>query len=187
MLHIRQTDDSDFDDLLQVERMAFGQDAEAELVRNLLADPTARPLVSLLAFQDDRPVGHILFTAARADSVDAALLAVYQVVMLGDGPAPLAVVPTAQKQGIGGKLIEHGLGHLKDTGIGLAFVLGHPQYYPRYGFQPAGRLGFDAPYPIAEKDADAWMVQALKPGLVGTIRSKVTCANAISRPEYWQE
>ena len=175
MLHIRQTDDSDFDDLLQVERMAFGQDAEAELVRNLLADPTARPLMSLLAFQDDRPVGHILFTAARADSVDAALL------------APLAVVPTAQKQGIGGRLIDHGLGHLKDTGIGLAFVLGHPQYYPRYGFQPAGRLGFDAPFPIAEKDADAWMVQALKPGLIGTIRAKVACANAISRPEYWQE
>ena len=175
MLQIRQTDDSDIDDLLQVERTAFGQEAEATLVRNLLADPTARPLLSLLAFQNDRPVGHILFTAAKADAIDAVLL------------APLAVVPEAQNQGIGGKLIGQGLGHLKDAGVGLAFVLGHPAYYPRYGFQPAGRLGFDAPYPIPEKDADAWMVLALRPGLIGTARGKVACANAIDRPEYWQE
>lgn len=175
MLHIRQTGDSDIDDLLQVERAAFGQDAEAELVEDLLADPTARPLVSLLAFEGDRPVGHVLFTAARADAVDAALL------------APLAVIPEAQNRGIGGKLIDQGLEHLKEAGIGLAFVLGHPAYYPRYGFQPAGRLGFEAPYPIPEKDADAWMVQALKPGLIGTVRGNVTCAEAISRPEYWQE
>ena len=175
MLQIRQTDESDLDDLLRVERAAFGQDAEAELVRNLLADPTARPLVSLMAFDDDRPVGHVLFTAARSGDAEAALL------------APLAVVPGRQNQGIGGKLIVEGLKLLKDTGVRLVFVLGHPDYYPRYGFAPAGRLGFDAPYPIAEKDADAWMVQALRPGVIGAVRGRVACAKAIDRPEYWRE
>ena len=175
MLQIRPTDESDLDDLLEVERAAFGQDAEAELVRNLLADPSARPLVSLMAFDGDRPVGHVLFTAARSDGAEAALL------------APLAVVPERQNQGIGGKLIVQGLKHLKDTGVRLVFVLGHPDYYPRFGFEPAGCLGFEPPYPIAEKDADAWMVQALRPGVIGSVRGKVACAKAIDRPEYWQE
>ena len=64
--------------------------------------------------------------------------------------APLAVVPDAQGQGIGGALIEHGLSLLQRSGVGLVFVLGHPGYYPRHGFEPAGRLGFDAPFPILD-------------------------------------
>ncbi len=175
MLQIRPAQEPDTEALLQVERAAFGTEEEADLVRNLLADPTAQPLLSLLAVESDRAVGHILFTAAGMGDTQAALL------------APMAVVPDAQNRGIGGKLIADGLTRLADTGVALVFVLGHPGYYPRYGFQPAGRLGFDAPYPIAERNADAWMVQALRPGIIGTVRGTVTCAKAIDRPEYWQE
>ena len=59
--------------------------------------------------------------------------------------APLAVLPDYQKQGVGG-IISHGLKLLTAAGIDLVFVLGHPGYYPRYGFKPAGVQGFEAPY-----------------------------------------
>ena len=178
-MHIREASDSDLDVVLAVERTAFGYDKEAELVRGLLEDPTAKPTVSLLAFDEGRAVGHILFTTARlTETEDKASIAIL---------APLAIVPDAQKQGIGGKLIEKGLDILSKSGVDLVFVLGHPGYYPRHGFKPAGALGLEAPYPIPEKHADAWMVQELRPGLIGSVRGKVACADALSRPEHWRE
>jgi putative acetyltransferase len=67
------------------------------------------------------------------------------------------------------------------------FVLGHPEYYPRFGFRPAGALGMDAPYPIPERHADAWMVQALRPGLLGQVRGTVRCADTLNDPRHWRE
>lgn len=176
---IREALDTDLDKVLLVERLAFGQDEEAELVRELVHDPSAKPLLSLLAFENDQPVGHILFTKAR---LTPAKRLVSTVIL-----APLAVVPQAQKQGIGGKLIERGLRLLSKAGVELVFVLGHPEYYPRHGFRPAGKLGLDTPYPIPEEHADAWMVQELKPGVIGTVSGKVICADALNKPEYWRE
>ena len=98
-LNIRETSSSDLDDILFVEHTAFGHDEEAGLVRDLLEDPSAKPMLSLLAFKDDRAVGHILFTAAHLTGADN------KVAIL----APLAVVPEAQRQGIGGQLIKRGL------------------------------------------------------------------------------
>lgn len=178
-LLIREALETDLDDVLSIERLAFGHDKEAELVRDLLRDPSAKPVLSLLAFRKDQAVGHILFTAARlSDPKDTAPIAIL---------APLAILPDAQKQGIGGKLIEQGLKLLSKSGVGLVFVLGHPEYYPRYGFKPAGRLGFEATYPIPDEHADAWMVQALRTGLIGTLRGKVICADALNKPEHWRE
>ena len=178
-MHIREASEADLEAVLSVERAAFGGDDEAELARNLLADPSAKPTVSLLAFEDDRAVGHILFTRATLDPAGNAP----SIVLL----APLAIIPEAQNQGIGGKLIKRGLELLSNRGVDLAFVLGHPEYYPRHGFEPAGRLGFEAPYPIADKNAGAWMVQALRPGVIGSVRGRIACADALDRPEYWQE
>ncbi len=178
-MHIREALDSDLNDVLTVERTAFGYDKEAELVREMLEDPSAEPLVSLLAFEDDRAVGHVLFTTVRLadsqDNVSAAIL------------APLAIVPDAQKKGVGGKLIEQGLEILSESGVELVFVLGHPGYYPRHGFKPAGCLGLEAPYPIPEEHADAWMVQALRPNVIGAVSGKVVCCDALDKPEHWRE
>lgn len=181
-MDIKQAETADLGDVLAVEKEAFGQ-AEgpeiADLVAGLLDDPSARPRLSLLAIQDGRAVGHILFTrvriAAPQASVSAAIL------------APLAVRPEAQSQGVGGRLIKDGLERLAASGTDLVFVLGHPGYYPRHGFRTAGALGFEAPYPIPEKDADAWMVQELNPGLIGRIKGKIACADVLNRPEYWRE
>jgi putative acetyltransferase len=178
-VRIEEALESDTQDVLSVERMAFGQDDEAELVRALLSDPSAQPLLSLLAWEGGRPLGHVLFTAARLrEAPHAGTIAIL---------APLAVVPGAQRRGIGGALVARGLELLSAAGVSLVFVLGHPDYYPRHGFEPAGRLGFEAPFPIPDEDADAWMVQALAPRVIGPVRGKVICADALNEPEYWRE
>lgn len=177
-MFIREALNSDLDRVLSVQRAAFGSEEEAKLVTELIGDASAKPFVSLLAFQDDRAVGHILFTKAHLEPKAPLSLSIL---------APLAVVPDAQKQGIGGKLIEHGLRNLSESGVDLVFVLGHPEYYPRYGFEPAANLGFDATYPIPEKNADAWMVLALSADAIGAFRGKVICADKLNKPEYWRE
>ena len=178
-MEIRETTATDLTELMIIQREAFGEEDEAILVRNLLNDSSAHPTVSLIAVQDEKAVGHILFTAAQLEGSPDNLV----VSLLG----PLAVLPPWQKQGVGGMLIRKGLMLLEQAGTDLVFVLGHPDYYPRHGFQPAGRQGLDAPYPIAEKDAAAWMVQALRPGLLGSVCGEVNCADMFKRPEYWRE
>ena len=176
-IDIRNTTDTDLEDILRINRAAFNQDEEADLVADLLADASAGPLVSLLALEGEKAIGHILFTRARIN---------------GDGPpaailAPMAVVPAQQKMGIGGRLIRAGLEQLKTSGVALVFVLGWPDYYPRHGFRPAGVQGFEAPYPIAEENAGAWMVLELIPGAIGEGKGRISCADSLNRPELWTE
>ncbi len=176
---MRITDASvgDLEGVLAVERLAFGNDDVAELVRDLVNDPSARPVISLLAWDGERPVGHVMFTAAHlagaSRSVSIAIL------------APLGVVPESQRKGIGGRLVEHGIRRLSGSGVELVFVLGHPEYYPRHGFEPASRHGLAAPYPISPDEA--WMVRALRPGVIGRVDGTIVCADAMNRPEHWRE
>jgi putative acetyltransferase len=177
-MDVRAATMADLDDVLAVERAAFGREDEAHLTRELLEDPSARPVISLLGYESARAVGHVLFTRARLDGPrePPAIMIL----------APLAVIPDAQRTGIGGLLTREGLRLAEQAGAGLVFVLGHPSYYPRHGFEPAGRLGLRAPYPIPDEDADAWMVQPLRPGLLGSVRGSVVCADAMNRPEHWR-
>ncbi len=175
---IHEITDVDLNDILRVEQAAFKRDSEANLTRNLLADPTAKPLLSLLAYIKGQPVGHILFTKAtivNALNIKASIL------------APLAVIPKFQKQGIGGNLIKAGLALQAQSGIEIVFVLGHPAYYPKFGFTPALKKGFEPTYPIPAKDENAWMVQELRPNIVGTVSGKVLGCDAMNRPENWRE
>lgn len=176
---MRETTDADLKDILFIEHEAFKSDKEAQLTKDLLNDSSAKPLISLIAYVDEKPTGHILFTKGYLHSKSKKLM-IYIL-------APLAVVPEFQKKGIGGALIQKGLDFLSRANIGLVFVLGHPQYYPRYGFRPAGKLGFEAPFPIPEKDSDAWMVQELRSCFIGSISGRVVCSDALNKPEHWRE
>ena len=179
-IQISEAKKSDFDDVMQVEKEAFGYEKEAILVAQLLEDESAEPIISLLAFKKDEAVGHILFTRATIDGNSASPL-IYLL-------APLAVKPEHQKQGIGGMLINAGLKKLKTIGAEMVFVLGHESYYPKYGFkQDAGSVGYVAPYPIPEEHAGAWMVYPLNSGAVDGIKGKVVCADALNKPEHWRE
>lgn len=96
-------------------------------------------------------------------------------------------MPDTQKQGIGGKLIERGLQILSESGVDLVFVLEHPECYPRFGFEPAEKLGLDATYTIPKKNADAWMIKALSTDAIETSSGKVICADTMNKREYWCE
>lgn len=178
-MRIRPALPDDHAAVLAIEAAAFGRSDEAELVAALLDDPTARPFVSLLAELDGRPVGHVLFTAARVIGDDAVVPASLL--------APLAVVPAAQRRGVGLALIRAGVEALAALDVDLVFVLGHIDYYPRAGFRPALPFGLAAPYPIDSAVADAWMVRETRPGLLGVIRGTVQCADALMHPVLWRE
>ncbi len=172
---IRVAGGGDLDAVSRVERLAFSGEDEAEIVKLLLADPSAQPSLSLLAFSDGEPVGHILFTHAALEpgGPAAALL------------APMAVVPAAQGQGVGGALIRAGLALQRERGVALVFVLGHPGYYPRHGFQPAMPLGLQPPYALSAEHAEAWMVAALAPDLLGAVTGRVVPAAVFRDPAAW--
>jgi predicted N-acetyltransferase YhbS len=179
---IRNATELDRDAILAVHKDAFGEtDGEviAKLVDEMLDDDSGEPMLSLIAETDGELVGHLLFTSACIESehgqVGARIL------------APLAVVQNRQRQGIGGRLIETGLRLLEESGVGLVFVLGYPDYYSRFGFRPAGVQGLQATYPIPPQNADAWMVTELTPGTIENSTGTVRCSKALDHPKYWSE
>lgn len=179
---IRQSTETDRRDIEKIHTRAFGDEKGPEiaaLVNGLFDDTTAAPLLSLVAVENDQLVGHILFTKAVLKGANTPV----SIRLL----APLAVLPEAQAQGVGRKLIKEGLNQLRDTGVDLVFVLGHPDYYPRCGFTTAGMLGFEAPYPIPDEHAGAWMVEALKDGVIGRVKGKVQCSEVLDQPQHWRE
>ena len=178
-IKIRPTIESDFDNIIEVEKRAFGDDSVAKLTAELLNDKSAEPYISLLAFENDKPVGHILFTKCSINDIENCPLMHIL--------APLAVIPEYQKQGIGGLLIKKGLELLQKINSEIVFVLGHIEYYPKHDFIPnAERLGYPAPYPIPAKVADAWMVQPLTSKGLGNF-GQVICAKAMDVAEHWRE
>ena len=141
-----------------VNEAAFGQPDEADLVDKLRADGAV--LVSLVAELDGRIVGHILFSRAWI----AMPCGSHAVVAL----APMAVLPDYQRQGIGRRLIRHGLDLLQDQGEKIALVLGHREYYPRFGFSSEKAESIESPFP-----KDSFMAMELKPGALDGVVGKV--------------
>ena len=142
-------------------------------------DETAKPILSLVAVNNNKLIGHILYTKVIITQTESS---VYAQIL-----APLAILPDYQKCGTGQKLINEGLTRLKTSGTELVFVLGHHSYYPRCGFVPAGNQGFEAPYPIPEEHSAAWMVQTLNGDALGNIKGKVKCSKALNEPQHWRE
>lgn len=178
---VRKAEESDREAIADAVTAAFGPAEGPEIVQliaDLSADPSAQPILSLVATIDDRVIGHVLFSSARVRTDEREPSAVIL--------APLAVHPAFQSRGIGGQLVTEGLRRLAEARVEVVFVLGHPNYYPRFGFAEAGVRGFDAPHPIAAKDAGAWMVLALRPGILGAVRGTVRCAHAMDDPRYWR-
>jgi putative acetyltransferase len=181
-LKIRHSTESDRTAIDSIHTSAFGQQQGqeiVELVNDLLHDAMPKPLLSLVAETDGKLVGHILFTVARLLPEDQEV----SIRIL----APLGVSNNFQGEGIGGVLIKEGLKELADSGVDLVFVLGHPGYYPKIWFQTADLAGFQAPYPIPSQHADAWMVQELNAGVIGSIDGRVQCSKILGQPQHWRE
>lgn len=178
-IRIRETIPDDFDTVMEIHEAAFGHDKEAKLTAALLTDKSAEPVVSLIAFDEETAVGHILFTRASFENGGDPLMHIL---------APLAVVPSSQKKGVGGSLIQCGLQKLQDLGSELVFVLGHKEYYPKFGFKPcAEKAGYPAPYPIPEIHREYWMMQSVSQNGKTFPEGKIKCADALNKPEHWRE
>jgi len=134
-----------------VNELAFGQPGEADLVDALRGAGAA--ILSLVAEMEGRIAGHILFTSVTIEGPSGARTAV--------GLAPMSVLPWLQRRGIGSLLVRRGLEELRAAGHGAVIVLGHPSYYPRFGFVPASRFGLRWEHECPD---EAFMALELRPG-----------------------
>ena len=130
-LSIREEQAGDVGTVRTVNESAFGQPEEAGVVDKLR--DACDDLLSLVAVHDGEVVGHVLFSPATIEGD--------QQVIRGVGLAPMAVLPDHQRKGIGSKLIGAALAILGDRQCPFVIVLGHPEYYPRFGFEPASKYG----------------------------------------------
>jgi putative acetyltransferase len=156
---IRPEVSADYEAIRHVNRLAFNQDAEARLVDALRDEGYVR--VSLVAEDDGKVVGHILFSdlsiISEAKTIPALAL------------APMAVLPEFQNQGVGSALVHRGLGVSKEQGHRIVIVLGHPQFYPRFGFSSKLASSLGSPF----RGRDSWMALELMPGALTGVVGRV--------------
>jgi putative acetyltransferase len=150
MILIRTEEATDVPAIRRLNELAFGRPDEARLVDRLRAN--AKIVLSLVAVMDGDVVGHILFSAVSIEG-DPGLRA-------GVGLAPMSVLPAHQRIGIGSKLVEEGLARCRDAGLEFAVVLGHSNYYPRFGFAPARTFGLTSEYLAADESFMAVKLRA---------------------------
>jgi len=141
MLSIRREVPEDIDSIRYVNEQAFGQTGEAGIV-DKLRNRSAVTL-SLVAVQGDQIVGHILFSPVIIESECANFEAV--------ALAPMAVLPKYQRKGVGSKLVRAGLEECRRLGYEIIVVLGHPDYYPRFGFVLAKPVGVNCEFEVPER------------------------------------
>ena len=127
MFSIRGEDPKDIEAVRTLNRQAFGQPAEADIVDRLRRN--CEGVLSLVAVDGDDVVGHILFSPATVEGPGGTVI--------GMGLAPMAVLSQRQREGIGSALVRHGLDCLASNGCPFVIVLGHAKFYPRFGFVPA--------------------------------------------------
>jgi len=156
---IRPETAADHEAIRHVNRLAFGQDAESRLVDALREGGYIR--LSLVAESDGQIVGHLLFSDlpinTGAGTVPALSL------------APMAILPAYQRQGVGSALVQRGLKACRDQGHRIVIVLGHPEFYPRFGFSAKLAEPLSSPFGGGE----AWMALELIPGALAGVAGKV--------------
>jgi len=160
---VRSEETADQSAVYSLNESAFGRPDEARLVDDLRHEGAV--LLSLVAERETEIVGHILFTRMWIDYTDGSIAAV--------ALAPMAVLPGFQRSGIGGKLITNGLAMLRERGEQVVIVLGHPDYYPRFGFSVEKARSLQSPFP-----PEAFMAVELSAGALAGISGRVRYPSA---------
>ena len=155
---IRAERDGDHPAIRVVNEAAFGGREEADLVEVLREQRAV--LLSLVAEIDRQVVGHVLFGRMWIDTVTGSVPAV--------SLAPMAVLPAYQRQGVGSQLIRTGLDLVRGLGEQIVVVVGHPAYYPRFGFSSETAGGLEGPF-----SREALMALELTPGSLQAVRGRV--------------
>jgi putative acetyltransferase len=163
-MKIRPAKPRDNRPIRQVLRAAFGQKDEADLVERLRADGDA--FIELVAEQEGYVVGHIVFSLLGLSPMrmGAPMLAAL---------APVAVWPDAQRRGVGRELVQEGLLECRTRGVEAVIVLGHYDYYPRFGFSAEAAAVLDAPF-----SGESFMALELAPGALARAEGRLLYAKA---------
>ena len=165
-MRIRPTAQAESAAVRAVNAAAFETSAEADLVEALHRKDMS--LVSLVAEADGRIVGHILFSpVSLAEHAHLNFM----------GLAPMAVAPDYQRKGIGSALVREGLARCKELGCRAVVVVGHAEYYPRFGFVPAHRYALRCEYDVP---ADVFMVAELEAGALNGVSGLVRYDDAFA-------
>ena len=159
-MQIRLEQSSDIEAIHALECAAFGRREEADIVDKLRADGAL--WLSQVALLEGAIVGHAAYSLVTIADADRT----YKFPALG----PIGVLPQFQRRGIGAALIEAGFKAVQEAGFGLLFLVGHPDYYPRFGFQPALPLGFTSEYISDPQRHKHFMARVFDEQLIGRAR-----------------
>ena len=162
MLEIRQENKKDYNEVYNVIKTAFAtaehsDGNEQDLVVNLRKSNNFVPELSLVAIEDNKIVGYILFTKIKIGEYEELAL------------APLGILPKYQKQGIGRKLIEKGHKIAKKLGYHYSIVLGSENYYSKTGYIPASQYGIKAPFEVPNENFMAIKLNDTDAEIAGTV------------------
>lgn len=160
---IRQEKPEDYNAVYDVVKAAFdsaqeSDGTEQDLVNALRKSDAFIPELSLVAEVEGTIVGHILFTRAAVGAHTVLAL------------APLAVIPSCQRKGIGTALIREGHRIAEQLGYAYSVVLGHEAYYPRAGYLPADAFGIKAPFDVPRENFMACRLKETAPVLHGVMK-----------------
>lgn len=142
-INVRKEKESDISQVYDLNKtafkqVAFSQGVEADLV-NKLRD-AACDIISLVAVLENQVVGHIIFSPVEINNE-----------VSGMSLSTMAVLPKFQKKGIGSMLIKAGIEEVKKLKNSLIIVLGHPEYYPKFGFVAASKYGLKSKYDVPDE------------------------------------
>ena len=155
-IKIRPENRDDYPSITRLNDLAFEQKTEGKLVENLRKTQEFIPSLSLVAEIAGEIAGHILFHPIGIDTAES-----YRDTL---ALAPMSVHPEYQRTGIGSELVREGIESARDLGHRSIIVIGHPEYYPRFGFKPASNWGIKAPFDVPDNACLALelVVDALK-------------------------
>lgn len=151
-MHIRTEQPTDIKKIRDINKKTFDTEAEARLV-DALRDSKVE-IISLVAEKDGQIIGHILFSPVSLnEETDIKIM----------GLAPMAVLPDQQNKGVGSQLVQEGLEVCKKAGYEAVAVLGHSEYYPRFGFLPSTEFGITSEFDVP---SEVFMIKELKRGVL---------------------
>jgi putative acetyltransferase len=162
MVTIRPEHPDDIASVRALNETVFDRPTEAAIVDSIRA--TCPDAVSLVAVDDSQIVGHIFFSPVFVSGEGGTIQ--------GMRLAPMAVLPERQRQGIGSKLVQAGIDAMHERNCPLIIVLGHPEYYPQFGFVPASQHGLSCQWDGVPDEAFMALIldEAIMTNVSGTIR-----------------
>jgi putative acetyltransferase len=161
LFQIRPEQNGDLFAIREVNTLAFGREKEANLVEAIRASEFFVPELSLVAVADE-VIGHILFSIISIETSESLVPTL--------GLAPMAVKPAYQNQGVGSALVSAGLKTCEELGFEHVVVLGHPHFYPKFGFRPAKTKGIEPPFHVPD---EVFMVYEIRSGSLNGLNGKV--------------